>query len=127
LNEWRARYKIPVDLMIHLGDERLPGSVETALYRIVQESLTNIARHAQAKSVSILIERRNGDAIAVIEDDGKGFMVSENGLMQGEQRFGLLGMRERAELLGGQLTVESTPEHGTSVFVQIPHYQPEAE
>ena len=124
-NEWQARHKIPVDLLIHLGNERLPGSVETALYRIVQETLTNVARHARANSASVLIERRNGDVITVIEDDGEGFDVNENGLNQGGQRFGLLGMQERAELLGGRLTIESTPQLGTSVFVRIPLHQQE--
>ncbi len=73
--------------------------------------------HAQAHSVSILVERRNGSVIAVIEDDGLGFAVSTS---HGEHHLGLLGMRERAELLGGRLTIESNPGQGTSVYVEIP-------
>jgi signal transduction histidine kinase len=115
-HEWQARYKIPADVVIQL-DERLPGEIETALYRIVQEALTNIARHAQAKSASILIEKHGETVRAIVEDDGVGFDVSTN---QGERHLGLLGMRERAELLGGTLTIESTPERGTSVFIEIP-------
>jgi signal transduction histidine kinase len=121
--DWSARYKIPVDLLIHLGEERLPGPVETALYRIVQETLTNVARHAQAHSASVLIERRNGEVVTVVEDDGSGFEVKA---VQGERQLGLLGMRERAELLGGRLTIESIPEMGTSVFVRIPLQEQEA-
>lgn len=115
--EWQARYKILVDLAVTLGDIRLPQSVETALYRIIQETLTNVARHARAQSVSILVERRNGSVITVIEDDGQGFEVNTP---SGEYHLGLLGMRERAELLGGRLTIESSPGHGTSIFVEIP-------
>ncbi len=115
-HEWQARYKIPVDVVIQLN-ERLPGDVETALYRIVQEALTNIARHAQAKSVSILIEKHSDAVRAIVEDDGVGFDVNTN---QGERHLGLLGMRERAELLSGTLIVESAPEHGTSLFIEIP-------
>jgi signal transduction histidine kinase len=115
-HEWQARYKIPVDVVIQL-DERLPGEIETALYRIVQEALTNIARHAQAKSASILVEKRGGSVRAIVEDDGVGFDPSAQ---RGERHLGLLGMRERAELLGGTLTIESAPQSGTSVFIEIP-------
>ena len=115
-HEWQARYKIPVDVVIQL-EERLPGELETALYRIVQETLTNIVRHAQAKSASILIEKHGDTVRAIVEDDGIGFDVNAN---QGELHLGLLGMCERAELLNGTLTIESAPEHGTSIFIEIP-------
>ncbi|OJX47123.1 MAG: hypothetical protein BGO78_16725 [Chloroflexi bacterium 44-23] len=115
--DWQSRNKVPVDLAITLGGLRLSEGVETALYRIIQETLTNVVRHAQAHSVSILVERRNDIIIAVIEDDGKGFEVSTT---KGELHLGLLGMRERAELLGGRLTIESNAGRGTSVFVEIP-------
>ncbi len=116
VSEWQARYKIPVDVAIQLS-ERLPGDMETAIYRIVQETLTNIARHAQAHSASILVERRGDIVRAIIEDDGVGFDVNTN---HGERHLGLLGMRERAELLDGTLTVESASERGTSIFIEIP-------
>ena len=116
VSEWQARYKIPVDVMIQLN-ERLPGDVETAIYRIVQETLTNIACHAQAHSASILVERRGDLVRAIVEDDGVGFDVNTN---HGERHLGLLGMRERAELLNGTLTIESAHERGTSIFIEIP-------
>jgi signal transduction histidine kinase len=116
VSEWQARYKIPVDVIIHLS-ERLPGDVETALYRIVQETLTNIGRHAKSKSASILIEKHGDTVRAIVEDDGIGFDVNTN---YGERHLGLLGMRARAELLNGTLTIESTPERGTSIFIEIP-------
>ena len=119
-HEWQARFKIPVDVVIQLS-ERLPGDVETAIYRIVQEALTNITRHARAHSASILVERRTDVVRVIVEDDGVGFYVNTN---HGERHLGLLGMRERAELLNGTLIIESTPEHGTSVFIEIPLHSP---
>ena len=97
--------------------QRLPGNVETTLYRIVQESLTNIARHAQAGHVGIVLKRDEGRALLIVEDDGVGFDVDE-ALRRG--RLGLLGMRERAEMLGGTLTIESSPEAGTTVYANLP-------
>jgi signal transduction histidine kinase len=99
-----------------LGEERLPGEIETTLYRIVQEALTNTVKHARARRVSILLTRRDGSAAAVIEDDGEGFdagAAREDGL-------GLLGMRERVALLDGRLTVESSPESGTTIVAEVP-------
>lgn len=119
-HEWQTRYKTPADVIIQLN-ERLPGEIETALYRIVQEALTNIARHAKAHSISILVEKHGDTVRAIVEDDGIGFDINTK---QGEQHLGLLGMRERAELLGGTLTTESTPEQGTSIFIEIPLAQP---
>ncbi|MEJ5240150.1 MAG: ATP-binding protein [Anaerolineales bacterium] len=115
-SEWEKHYRIPVDVAVQLG-ERLPGEVETALYRIVQEALTNIARHAQAHSVGILLERRGDYVRAIVEDDGIGF---EPNTKFGERHLGLVGMRERAELLGGKLVIESAPGRGTSIFIEIP-------
>ena len=122
VSEWQARYKIPVDVAIQLS-ERLPGDVETAIYRIVQETLTNIARHAKARSASILVERHGDIVRAIVEDDGIGLDVITN---QGERQLGLLGMRERAELLNGTLTIESSPEQGTSIFIEIPLHNEKA-
>jgi len=121
VNEWQNRHQIRADVVIHLGAERLPGSLETALYRIIQEALTNVARHAGAKNVSALVERRAREVVAVVEDDGLGF---DSAHLNGS-RLGVAGMRERAELLGGKLTIESAPGAGTSLFVQIPLPQTE--
>ncbi|MBI3242128.1 MAG: HAMP domain-containing protein, partial [Chloroflexi bacterium] len=103
----QRRYSLHIDLAMRGLAERLPAAVETALYRIVQESLTNVARHAQAGTASVLVERRNGTVRAVVEDDGCGFDPETAGKV--EQRLGLYGIRERAELLGGKLTIESEP------------------
>jgi PAS domain S-box-containing protein len=94
---------------------RLPAGVETALYRVVQEALTNVARHARATAVSVTVARAGGEARAVVEDDGGGFdPAAPTG------RLGLAGMRERVELVGGTLEVESAPGRGTTVIARVP-------
>jgi len=104
-----------------LSDARLRPQTETALYRIAQEALTNVVRHSGARSVSVLLDRRDGHAILVVEDDGKGFDVEQvrrSGTPA--RKLGLLGMEERAALVGGVLTIESRPGRGTAVFVEVP-------
>jgi signal transduction histidine kinase len=91
--------------------------VETTLYRSIQEALTNVARHALAGAVSVLIERRAQDIVAVVEDDGQGFDLEK---AHSFNHLGLLGIRERAEALGGDLTIESKPGNGTSLFIRLP-------
>jgi signal transduction histidine kinase len=98
------------------GVGRLPPEIETALYRIVQESLSNVAKHANAKAVSIVLTRQPGRMTVVIEDDGRGF---DPGLTR-RDRFGLRGMRERLALLDGELRVESRSGAGTTLVVQVP-------
>jgi signal transduction histidine kinase len=107
---------IAVDLEAQLGDQRLPPDVETTLYRIVQEALTNVVKHAEARRVSIFLLRRDGAATAVIEDDGRGFDPAA----ASDGRLGLQGMRERVELHDGRLTVETAPGSGTTLVVEVP-------
>ncbi len=99
-----------------LGEGRLPPDTETALYRIVQESLTNVLKHARAQRVSISLTRKGGFVTAVIEDDGVGFEPAETH----DDSFGLIGMRERVALLDGSLEVESTVGTGTTIAVEVP-------
>jgi signal transduction histidine kinase len=107
---------ITVDLQPSLPDERLPAEVETALYRIVQESLTNVVKHARAQRVSILLARREDAIAAVIEDDGRGFDPTHTRA----GGFGLVGIRERLALLGGKLEVESNAGAGTTLAIEVP-------
>jgi signal transduction histidine kinase len=95
--------------------------METTLYRIGQEALTNVARHASASLASLVLERRAGVVTLILEDDGQGFDVASQ-LTGGRdgRSLGIFGMRERATLLGGTLTIESTPGAGTTVFVELP-------
>jgi len=103
---------------------RLPPGTETALYRIVQEALTNVAKHAEAKNVSVILREGEASVLAVVEDDGKGFPVAEvMGSAAKDKRLGLFGMEERAALVAGKLTIESTPGEGTTVFVEVPFEQ----
>ena len=97
---------------------RLPPDLATAVYRIVQEALTNIVRHARATQVDVILEQREGQIVAVIEDNGVGFDPRQ--AMRGE-RLGLFGMRERAEMFGGKLIVESVAEIGTTIVVEVPY------
>jgi signal transduction histidine kinase len=115
----RKRYPIDIDLAITgMDGKRLPTEIETALYRIVQEALTNIVRHAAAHTASIFIECSTDKVLVVIEDDGKGFDVTHVHHQDGH--LGLYGIQERAELLAGSLEIESEPGRGTSLFIEIP-------
>jgi signal transduction histidine kinase len=105
-----------VDVDAQLGDVRLPAEVETALYRIVQEALANIVKHAEATRVSILLTRKESSVAAVVEDDGKGFDKSETG----DDVLGLVGMRERVGLVGGRLVIESAKGSGTTIAAEVP-------
>jgi signal transduction histidine kinase len=115
----RKRHHLDIDIAITgLESCRLPPDIETALYRITQEALTNIVRHAQAATASIFIERTEHQVRAIIDDDGIGFDPAS--VLPNEGHLGLYGIRERAELLSGRLTIESDPGRGTSLFVEIP-------
>lgn len=99
-------------------EDRLPQTMEIALYRIAQEALTNVMRHARASRVDVVLERRGATVFVLVEDDGKGFDV-EQAKISGH--LGLLGMEERAEMLGGKLTVESVPGTGTTLVAEVPY------
>jgi signal transduction histidine kinase len=113
---FRAATGIEVQFESRLGEERLPAEVETTLYRVIQEALTNVAKHAAAQSVSVLLVRRDASATAVIEDDGQGFTSAD----EAEGGIGLAGMRERLALLGGRLIIESDAATGTTVAAEVP-------
>jgi two-component system, chemotaxis family, CheB/CheR fusion protein len=122
VEEWSARNGIAADVHISGFDgARLPAEVETTIYRVVQEGLTNVLKHAEATSISLLLERRDSHVMVILEDDGNGFGVDEV-LASPEQslRLGLRGMRERLALLGGSLEIESVPGESTTIFARIP-------
>jgi two-component system, chemotaxis family, CheB/CheR fusion protein len=123
VKEWSGHYNIPASAHItgfNSGTLRLPPQVETCLYRIAQEALNNIYKHAQAARVSVILERRDGHAVLVVEDDGVGFDVAEAPVWEGGRGLGLVGMRERAALLGGSAEFESEPGKGTTVYARVP-------
>jgi signal transduction histidine kinase len=107
---------INAELEARVGASRLPTEVETTVYRIVQEALTNVVKHAEARHVSILLVRRDATLTAVIEDDGRGF--DEDTVRT--DRLGLEGMRERVSLHDGRLTIETAEGSGTTVRIEVP-------
>ena len=113
---FREHTGMRVDFEAQLGENRLPTEVETTLYRIVQEALANIVKHADASHVSILLARSDRTVAAVVEDDGRGF----DGDASRDDVLGIVGMRERVGLVGGRLRVESTVGSGTTVAAEVP-------
>jgi chemotaxis family two-component system sensor kinase Cph1 len=105
-----------MDFQAMLPEKRLPTEVETTLYRIVQEALTNVVKHARASRVSVLLTRKDEMVTAVIEDDGTGFDAAHTR----EGGLGLLGMSERVALVGGRIEIESEPERGTTLVAEVP-------
>jgi PAS domain S-box-containing protein len=121
LRNWSAGTGIEVDYQpagVHA--ERLPPEVESAIYRVVQEALTNVARHARARQASVVVARHGGHVAAVVEDDGVGFDLEAAADGRVGNRLGLVGMRERAALVGGTLDIESRPGSGTTVIARFP-------
>jgi len=121
LEEWSQRSNLAIDFHSNgFLDERLGGQLESTIYRIVQEAVNNTIKHAKAKNISIILEKRGSRVLLIIEDDGIGF--DAEGLLKTpvkNRRFGLLGMQERVALVGGSLSIESTPGVGTTVLVHI--------
>jgi signal transduction histidine kinase len=119
--DWSARTGIRVEVQLIGEAGRFSTQVETATYRIVQEALTNVVKHAAAATVSVVLERRGSELRILIEDDGLGFDCDDvPALDRGRPRLGLVGIRERLLHLGGALQVEATPGAGTTLFVTIP-------
>jgi signal transduction histidine kinase len=115
--EFRIRYPaLEVDIHCTLP-QRLPSNIETSLYRIIQEAMTNAARHSQATTLSVVVHVRTGVVQAVIEDNGVGFDVES--VRRSGSSVGLHSMIERSELLNGKLTIESSKQ-GTTVYVTMP-------
>jgi signal transduction histidine kinase len=100
--------------------EQLETARRTMLYRVAQEALTNVSRHAQASRVEVSLQKLPGAARMEIKDDGRSFEVERTLHARGNKRLGLLGMRERVEMVGGEFSVESAPGQGTTVRVEVP-------
>ena len=133
--EWSARAGVPVDFTAEISDTKLPSNTELAVYRLVQEALVNVAKHADASRVSVRIERRDGELLAEVRDDGRGMVLPERGRPYSsdgagrlEERhggglsagLGLFGAQERIALVGGRFALESAPGQGTTVRAVIP-------
>jgi PAS domain S-box-containing protein len=119
VQDWSARVGIAARLhTTGLMDDRLPPDVETALYRIAQEALTNVAKHASASNVEVILERRTDSVLLIVEDDGVGFDPAAR--ETSAEGFGLVSMRERAALVGATLEIESSSGNGTAILVRLP-------
>lgn len=119
---WAQESGIEIDVHLH-GLQRAPlaAALETTVYRVVQEALTNVRKHAQAHRVGLIAERRGARLRVIVEDDGRGFDPSEPAAAaQPGRRFGLRSMAERALLVDGRLEIESTPGQGTTVYLTVP-------
>ena len=123
---WSARVNIRAELHTSgLQEDRLPPDIETTLYRIAQEALTNVAKHSRAASVEVILERRPDHVLLIVEDDGVGF-DNETTDRPAARGFGLLGMQERAALVGATLAIESSVGKGTTVLLRMGPDQPGA-
>lgn len=121
VESWASRAGVAADFYSEMENRRLPEEIETTLYRVTQEALTNTARHARAKSVSIVLKCLPDHVRLVVEDDGCGFDVEALLAQRGpEGRLGLMGMKERIEDAGGSLEIDSSPGQGTTIVASVP-------
>jgi two-component system sensor histidine kinase DegS len=116
-----ARTKIKILLTAFAGVEALPIAKRTVLFRVAQEALTNATRHAEASQIKMTIVAITGAIRMEISDNGKSFPVGKIFLARNHRRLGLIGMKERIEMVGGTLSIESTPGIGTTVRAEIPY------
>lgn len=116
------KVNVNVDLQMYgIADVTLPSQTLINVYRIIQEAVSNAINHGKANSISIILSKLDGNFSVVIEDDGRGFEVEEaKDKALTNRKFGLLGMDERAAMIGGKVSIESSPGSGTTVYVKIP-------
>lgn len=121
IREWSANHEIGCEFQSTLSNVRLPPDIETNLYRIIQEALNNILKHASATQVNVSLNYVGDEAVLLIEDNGSGFDPDPENIHTTEgSGFGLIGMKERAALVGGTLEIESRQGDGTAIMVRIP-------
>ena len=122
LDVWSQRVRITVDFECRNWDEqRLTSETSLTLYRVLQEALTNVAKHSKSSHVSVVLELQRDSAVEIVEDQGIGFEVeasTENSMIR--QPLGLLGMKERLASVGGTLEIESAAGKGTTLFARVP-------
>ncbi|MFT3682809.1 MAG: PAS domain S-box protein [Ferruginibacter sp.] len=116
-NEFEKRSGIKTEFVNLTGNLPIPGTVATGLFRIFQESLTNVARHAEASKIIASLERKDGNLVLTIADNGKGFVLNEIG---SKKTLGLFGMKERSMVMGGQYEIKTAPGEGTTVCITVP-------
>lgn len=121
LEEWAERSTLKFDVHLTLSDRRLPLTIETTLYRVLQEAILNVVKHAKAERVGVILEAGENEVRLIVEDDGEGFAWDADEASTGPAaRLGLLGIRERLALVRGLLEVESAPGSGTTLLIHVP-------
>jgi len=121
VGNWSQHFRVPARLHASVPEhDRLPPEVESTVYRVAQEALNNVLKHARAAHVDIALERHADHVSLIIEDDGVGFDAAKAADDAHGGGVGLVGMRERAALIGADLQIESTAGHGTTIFVRVP-------
>jgi signal transduction histidine kinase len=120
VEKWSERNSIPADFHSGLNKRRFPPPVETAVFRIVQEALTNVLKHAQATRVSVMLEYRYDELLVIVEDNGRGFQPEVPLQVKERGGLGLVGINERVALVGGKLNIESAPDCGSTLAIRIP-------
>jgi two-component system sensor histidine kinase DegS len=118
LDVFREEYGLFTEVAVIGKERRLEPHVEIGIFRVVQEALNNIIKHAQAGSAKVRIEFAAAGVTVLVEDDGKGFEMTEGELPTGH--YGIMGMRERMQLLNGKLSIKSAPRRGTRVMISVP-------
>lgn len=119
ISEWSSRSNLSFDLHVSLGRQRLTEQMETTLYRIVQEAVTNAARHSNASKIGIVLRIGPSEVVLIVEDNGDGFRCDTEEIGS-PLSLGLLGIRERLALVGGNLEIESSPHQGTTLLISVP-------
>jgi len=118
IQTFEDRTKLTVDLVVFGKEQDLESSVKAAMFRLVQECLNNVAKHAKARFVQVKLEFQHKQLVLVVKDDGVGFRIEEK---QGNgESFGIMGMKERTQLLEGKMEIHSAPMQGTKIFFHIP-------
>jgi two-component system sensor histidine kinase DegS len=120
LKDYQEKTGLEADLVFFGTDRRFDNAFEVALFRLIQEALANVAKHAQAKRIWVKIDLGSHEVKMSVKDDGRGFEVEKARHEGAGTKFGLVGMRERAELLGGRMDVSSSPGLGTRVSFSVP-------
>jgi signal transduction histidine kinase len=120
MKRFREQTGIRVSLSAPAAANQVNSDKRTVLFRVAQEALTNVARHAQASQAEVRIRKLDGAICMRISDDGKGFQTDLVLHAKKSKRLGLLGMRERLEMVGGNITIESEPGNGTTIQAQVP-------
>ena len=119
--EWTGRSDLAFDLHISMGAQKMAIPVQATLYRILQEAVTNVVKHAHATRIGVIIRIAWQEALLIVEDDGCGFIENDAASeRQFSSALGLRGIRERLDLVGGTLEIESSPGRGTTLLARVP-------